>query len=188
MKTSILKLNLEKLAKKILLQYLLVMIYQKRIRLNFFSGNASKLSEDELAKIKSENEFLRLKVDKMSEELESLHQQLENASQRETADHQNQESEIASLKRQLEKTELILAEEKASRNEIRQHSEKLESEIELLGEKSQWPTNLFFRRTQARGRCWAATAKPKCSSSELSPSSPSWLKCKCGEFSQSCTS
>jgi len=39
------------------------------------------------------------------------------------------------LKRQLEKTELILAEEKASRNEIRQHSEKLESEIELLERK-----------------------------------------------------
>ena len=103
----------------------------------FFEGAASKPSEDELVKIKSENEFLRLKVDKMSEELESLHQQLENASQRETADHQNQESDIASLKRQLEKTELILAEEKASRNEIRQHSEKLESEIELLGKNSQ---------------------------------------------------
>ena len=99
-------------------------------------GTASKPSEDELVKIKSENEFLRQKVDKMSEELESLHQQLENASQKESAHHQNQESEIASLKRQLEMTELTLAEEKASRNDIRQHSEKLESEIELLGDNS----------------------------------------------------
>jgi len=72
----------------------------------------------------------------MSEELESLHQQLENSSKRESADHQNQQSEIASLKRQLEKSESILVEEKASRNDLRQHSEKLESEIELLGELS----------------------------------------------------
>ncbi|CBY23807.1 unnamed protein product [Oikopleura dioica] len=99
------------------------------------AGTASKPSEDELIKLKSENEFLRQKVDKMSEELESLHQQLENSSKRESADHQNQQSEIASLKRQLEKSESILVEEKASRNDLRQHSEKLESEIELLERK-----------------------------------------------------
>ncbi|CAG5089779.1 Oidioi.mRNA.OKI2018_I69.PAR.g12346.t1.cds [Oikopleura dioica] len=44
---------------------------------------------DHSEKLKSENEFLRQKVDKMSDELESLHQQLENASQRDSADQQN---------------------------------------------------------------------------------------------------
>ena len=69
----------------------------------------------------------------MSDELESLHQQLENASQRESHDQLNQEKEIASLKAQLEKAESLFAEEKASRDDLRQHSEKLEAEIELLG-------------------------------------------------------